>query len=107
MNRELYRYRFERDVPLKEAEESLLLAALAAECLHGESRVRLDASYCFSKRRRACVIDASTDVGRDISRIFSGFLSREFGEDSFRVKRLTTPETKPPGAAARDAEEDL
>lgn len=107
MNRELYRYRFDRDVPLKEAEESLLLAVLAAECLHGESRVRLDASYCFSRRKRACIIDATTEVGRDISRIFTGFAIKEFGEDAFHVKRLTTPETKSSGTASRDAEEDL
>ena len=85
--KDVYRYSFEKDVPLQDVEESLLLAVLAAECLHGESRVRLDAGYYLDKQTRACVVDASTDVGRDICRIFTGFLSREFGEDSFRVER--------------------
>jgi hypothetical protein len=86
--REIYRYRFERDVPLKAARESLLLAVIAAECLHGETQVRLDASYRFSRQRRSCVIDASTDVGRDISRLFTGLAIREFGEDAFQVERI-------------------
>jgi len=87
MARDVYRYVFVDGVPIDDAEESLLLAVLAVECLHGESRVRLDAGYFFDKAKRACVVDASTDVGRDICRIFTGFLSREFGEDSFRVER--------------------
>jgi len=88
VSRDIYRYRFEKDVPMKEARGSLLLAILAAECLHGESRVRLDADYCFGPVRRTCVVDASTEVGRDICRIFTGFAIKEFGEDAFKVERL-------------------
>jgi hypothetical protein len=88
MDRALYRYRFEKDVPMKEARESLLLSVLAAECLHGEARVRLDADYRFGRAKRSCVIDASTEVGRDICRIFTGFAIKEFGEDAFRVERI-------------------
>ena len=88
MAKDVYRYVFDEGVPVEDAEESLLLAVLATECLHGESRVRLDAGYFFDKVKRACVVDATTDVGRDICRIFTGFVSREFGEDSFRVERV-------------------
>jgi len=98
VNRDIYRYRFERDVPLKDVEESLLLAVLAAECLHGESRVRLDASYRFSRQKRACVIDASTQVGQDICRIFTGFAIKEFGEDAFSVERLSADRQPEPAA---------
>ena len=86
--KDVYRYSFEKDVPLQDVEESLLLAVLAAECLHGESRVRLDAGYYLDKENRACVVDASTPVGQDISKIFTGFCIREFGEDSFKVERV-------------------
>lgn len=88
MNGEIYRYHFSQEVPLKDAEETLLLAVLAAECLHGRSRVRLDASYCMEAEKRICVIDAGSEVGRDIVRIFTGFAIREFGEESFNVRRV-------------------
>ena len=88
MSRDIYRYRFERDVPMKEARESLLLAVLATESLHGRSLVRLDASFCLEEKKRTCVVDAGTEVGRHIARIFTGFITREFGEEAFRVERL-------------------
>lgn len=88
MTCELYRYRFSEGVPLRDLEQTLLLAVLAAESLHGQSRVRLDAAYCLEPVKRACVIDAGTDVGRDINRVFTGFAIREFGEDAFQVERI-------------------
>jgi hypothetical protein len=88
MSRNVYRYVFDRNVSVQAAEELLVLAILAAECLHGQSDTRLDASYRFSRDGRACVIDATTDVGRDVARIFTGLAIREFGEDAFKVERL-------------------
>ena len=72
MNRELYRYNFNTKVPFRDVEESLLLAVLAAESLHGRALVRLDASFCLDSKKRSCVVDAATDVGRAIARIFTG-----------------------------------
>ena len=91
MSKEVYRYLFGKNVPLDDVEESLLLAVLAVECLHGESRVRMDAGYYLDRKQRACVVDASTPVGQDVSKIFTGFCIREFGADSFKVERLTGP----------------
>lgn len=88
MTKELYRYEFPPEVPVEEVEASLLLALLATESLHGEVQVRLDASHYLDADRRACVIDAGTPVGRDINRLFVGFLRREFGEDAFSVERV-------------------
>jgi hypothetical protein len=92
MNREVHRYKFEASVPAEEIENSVLLAILAAEGLHSQSQVRLDARYLCDAEKHACVIDASTDVGRDVSRIFSGFAIREFGEGSFTVDRIEKKE---------------
>jgi hypothetical protein len=86
--KELYKYQFSKGVPLGDIEETLLLAVLAAESLHGQSSVRLDAGYHLDKDKRACVIDAGTAVGRDINRLFMGFALREFGEDSLAVERV-------------------
>ena len=88
MSRELYRYTFDPSLSLGDVEASLFLALLAAESLHGRSQVRLDASFTLSRKKRSCVVDGTTEVGRSITRIFTGFLTREFGEETFRVKRV-------------------
>ena len=103
MNREIYRYNFTADVPLRDVEESLLLAVLATESLHGRSLVRLDASFCLQEKKRSCVVDAGTQVGRHIARIFTGFLTREFGEEAFKVERLGHDKEQDAGLQATGA----
>ena len=88
MTKELYRYTFKPFVPLPDLEASLLLAIVSAESLHGATQVRLDASHFFDPTKRACVIDAGTDVGRDVNRLFVGLLLREFAANSFTVERI-------------------
>jgi hypothetical protein len=99
MKRDIYRYNFSDDVPFRDVEESLLLAVLATESLHGRSLVRLDASFCLDEKKRAYVVDAGTEVGRHIARIFTGFLTREFGEEAFKGERVD--ETQAPHAPLR------
>ena len=88
MNPVIYRYRFKPHVPLQDVEETLLLGVLAAEGLHGASRIEMDACYCFDRERHACVVDARSDAGRDVARIFTNFLRHEFGADAFDVKAV-------------------
>jgi hypothetical protein len=88
MYREVYRYCFKSSVVSEEIEASLLLAILATESLHGASQVRLDVAHAFDAERHVCTIDATTPVGRDLNRLFIGFVSREFGEDAFEVHRV-------------------
>ena len=83
-----YRYRFQERVPLKDVEETLLLGVLAAEGLHGAARVAMDARYSLDKDRRACAVDATSDAGRDIARIFTSLLIHEFGPDAFHVEAV-------------------
>ena len=87
MTRQVRIFTFEPDVSMESVEESVLLSVLAAEGLHGAGQVRLDAAYHVNPRKRACVIDVGSDVGRDVARVLTGFLIREFGEDSFDVRR--------------------
>ena len=103
MNRELYRYNFDSSVPLRDVEESLLLAVLATESLHGRSLVHLDASFCLDTGKRSCVVDAATDVGRAIASIFTGFLTREFGEEAFKVERIVDGTEVSPAMSATGA----
>jgi hypothetical protein len=98
MTTDLYRYQFAEDVLIEEVEATIVLSLFAVESLHGEAQTRLDAQHHFDAQRRACIIDASTVVGRDFNRLFVGFLRREFGEDSFRVERLREQPAPEPAA---------
>ena len=88
MSLEIFRYTFDPSVSAEELEATLLLTVLAAESLHGATQVRLYAAHTFDADRRVCVIDARSEVGQDINRLFAGFVQREFGEDMFRVERV-------------------
>jgi hypothetical protein len=88
MPTDVYRYQFESAIPAAEVETTLVLSLFAVEALHGESQTRLDAGHALDAKKRAVVIDASTDVGRDLNRVFIGFVTREFGPGSFRVERV-------------------
>jgi hypothetical protein len=80
-------YRLRRHVDIDDVQDTLTLAVLGAENLHGRARVRLDGWWRLDRQRRQCVIDASTTVGQDIARLFAGFLTQEFGERAFSVQR--------------------
>jgi len=88
MTQKAYRYTFAPHDSLEDVEASLLLAIWGLESLHGEAQTHLDAGHFLDRDRRACAIDAGTPVGRDVNRLFVGFLGREFGPESFRVERL-------------------
>lgn len=85
LRRTVYRYDFEPECPMDEIEATLVLAIKATECLHGEERARLEIAHYLSRERMKCVIDASTQVGRHLNLLFSGFVRREFGPDAFSV----------------------
>jgi hypothetical protein len=99
MIQEVFRYVFSEGVAIEEIETSLLLAILATESLHGEAQVRLDAAHFLDPVKRACIIDAGTPIGRDLNRLFTGFMGREFGADAFSVERITDDHQQPPEAA--------
>jgi hypothetical protein len=94
MTHDTYKYRFDESVPAQELEDTFMLAMLAVESLHGRSRVRMESRFNLDKARRTCVIDASTDVGSDLARIFTGFATKEYGERSVLIER-----TQPSGCA--------
>lgn len=89
-----YRYQFSPTVEMDEVKSSLLLAIWGTESLYGEAWTRLEIQYDLDVERRTCAIDAETDVGKDMNKLFTGFLQREFGPDSFRVERLETPQAE-------------
>lgn len=87
MNRSMYDYQFEAETDMAQVEETLLLAAMAAEGLHGRSRMQLDGAFECDCAGRTAQVDASTEVGGAIARIFTALLAATIGEPAFRVER--------------------
>ena len=85
----IYRFTFKDDVELDDVEGSVLLAIFAAEGVHGRAQVRLDASYLLDAKRRVLVVDGRTPAGRTVAQITTAFLSREFGDDAYAVRRVS------------------
>ena len=82
-----YQFSFKRHIDINDVEDTLTLSIIGAETLYGRSRVRLDGWWCLDRQRRSCIIDGSTQVGQDIARLVTGFLTKEFGDNSFRLLR--------------------
>lgn len=85
---EVYRFQFKNKIPSKVVEETLYWAVFNAESVFGKPKVRLDASFLFDKEKNICVIDKSTEVGKHIAQVFTSLISKEYGEDSFKVERI-------------------
>ena len=82
-----YKYHFDETVHAQDLEGTFMLALLAIESLHGRSRVRMESRFTLDKISRTCIIDAATDVGSDLARIFTGFAMKEYGERSVKIER--------------------
>jgi hypothetical protein len=89
----IFRYEFSAAVDFEDIEDTLVLSLLATEALHGDTGVRLETRYYVDRPQRRCTVDATTDPGHDFNRIFAGLMIREFGNDAFRVERLSAHET--------------
>jgi hypothetical protein len=82
----VYRYQFDSSVPLGEVEHTLLICLLAVQSLHGEAGARLTVAHHLDRPRKTCVVDGRTAEGRDLAKLLTGFLSREFGPAAFSVE---------------------
>jgi hypothetical protein len=72
---------------MRDIQDSLALAVLACEALHGQAGVRLEVEYGADLKLRTCTIRGATEVGRDLNRMFAGLLGREYGPTAFEVVR--------------------
>jgi len=100
---DVYRFSFNEAQPFDEVLDTLDLAVMAVQSLHGLERVRLDARFVSDPNRRTLVIDAATAVGQGLCQIFLGYARREFGERAFEVQRIEREreaEQMEPAAAA-------
>ena len=78
---------FDKRVPMDDVEGTLALALVSTQALHGETRTRLEIKHRFSRKRRTCDIDVTSETGTTFVTIFVGLLTREFGEKAFQIKR--------------------
>ncbi len=84
-------FEFNEKVSLEEAEMTLHLALFAVEGLFGQARVRLEASYHVDEPDHTITVNGSTEVGEAVVRVFTGLLLREFGDETFKVRRAEAP----------------
>lgn len=83
-----YRFRFGERVTLRDAENTLLLAVVAADGIFGEARVRMDGGFIIDPPIRVIVVDASTAVGQVVASVFNELCRWEFGREAFDVRRV-------------------
>lgn len=85
--RDAYRYSFDESVDFDDVLETLQLAIIAVEIMHGESAARLYARFADDPKQKKIVLDASSDAGRTLNLFFTGLLLRGYGEDALRIER--------------------
>lgn len=80
-----YVFTFNDSVSMAGVEETLLMAAVAAEGIHGRARVRLDAKFATNAEDRTCTVSADNEAGQSVAKIFTELLGLEIGEGAFEV----------------------
>jgi len=84
--KDVCKFIFDEGIKEDAIEERIALAIITAECTFGQAKVRLNASYLASGNK--AVIDVSSEVGEHIAQVFTGLMTRQYGEDKFTVKRI-------------------
>ena len=83
---DICKFKFEEDIKEDVIEEKIALAIITAECTFGQAKVRLHAAYLALGNK--AVIDVSSPVGEHIAQVFTGLMTREFGEGKFMLERI-------------------
>ena len=99
MTKDDYRFRISKGSTMHEVEETLLMAVIAAEGIHGRAQVRLDGRFNLDPEKRLCTINSDNKVGEDIAKIFAEFLRLDLGEEGFRVGGPKKPSRSCPSNA--------
>ncbi len=99
MTRTTYHFTFLKSVPMDAVEDALVLAVLAAEAIHDGDRAVARAVHLPESLPRVCVIDARTNAGRTVLRVFFAYVTGMFGVRAFRV--VTTEDLERRAAGAR------
>ena len=84
----IFKYTFSELVLMLDIEATFMLAIVSTQSIYGESETRLMAEHMMDITKGTCVVDGNTPVGWTLNRLFVGFLTREFGPDSFQIERI-------------------
>lgn len=87
------RFEFDSTVALGEAELTLNLATYAAEGLVAPAKIRLAVSHRTDYSGHAITIEGNGEPFDAVIRVYTGLLTREFGECAFTIKQSDTQET--------------
>jgi hypothetical protein len=84
----VYMYLLDESVSAGQAESRMFLAAVNAENIFGEAQMRLDAKFRYERHGHVAWIDANTEVGKAIAKLFISYISTEFGGDACQVRHV-------------------
>ena len=90
----LYRFTFPEGTERALIEAQLAMAISSAEFAYGEPAVKLSARYYIAEDKPLCLLEASSPVGEHIVKVFTGFMTRGLGEESFCVERIEGVQSK-------------
>ena len=93
MTNNIFKYSFPESIPAQQLEGTTRLAMLAVESQYGRTRAREECRFYLDRRNRTCVIDASTDAGYDLKRIFTVFAVEKYGAHSVKIERIQPDST--------------
>ena len=90
MIRDIYRFHFDNSVSLDGIEKALAISVIAVEAIYGEAAMRIDGVFGVDRRSRTCTIDRETDLGRDLAKVFTGFLRLSMNPGRYEVEQDET-----------------
>lgn len=79
MTRTVHKFTFEPEIPMGEIRNGLLLSTIAVEAIYGESAMMIEGKFSINMREWTCVIDAETQLGSDLAKVFAGFMNMYSG----------------------------
>lgn len=82
------RLQFDSSIRFNDVRETLALALLTCESLHGVSKVALDADYHTDEGRLLVEIGLNNKVGEHLALVLIHLARAEFGEDGFALSRI-------------------
>lgn len=86
----IYRFRLADSGGKPEILKAILtLAVKETELIYGKARLKLETSYTASPKRPVCEVEGGTECGDHLAKLLTGFLIKKFGEQGFRVERLS------------------
>lgn len=86
MNEKVLIFKFDASIPMQDLADTFNLSRIAVESLYGAVKAKIETRYHINQRAGTFALDISTDCGRDLAKIFTGFAQKEYGARAFRIE---------------------